>query len=360
MKKFMGNIILLVISTTLCVVVLEIGLRIFAPQIVVCKINYEWRQDDNVLPYVPKENYTGNMILKDQFDAALTTNSHGFRGRSELAIEKSDGVKRIAFIGDSFTFGWGVDDDEVFVSLFEEKFKGSGKEIETINAAVYGYDIVQYREVFDRLIKYNPDVIFLGFCLENDFNITPLKGSGSADKSIRVERMGMASRVRNIINNMHIVAMIRDRLYITFPKIRNFMLSAGINNKRDIFLEEYTSVLTASLNKTEKIIVSMKNEAEARGIEFCIILIPLKEQIYCREEINRFPGYDIDRPNHVMEDMLKRLGVEYVDLLPLLVKERERSSKRLYFDIDPHWTAYGHERVSEILYNACKKRGYLL
>ena len=115
MRKIIGNILSLMISLTICFFVIEIALRIFAPQITVCKINYDWRKDDDVLPYVPKLEYKGRMVLKDQFDVVLTTNSDGFRGNKDFAKEKIQETKRIAFIGDSFTFGWGVEDEVYYV-----------------------------------------------------------------------------------------------------------------------------------------------------------------------------------------------------------------------------------------------------
>ncbi|MCK5451183.1 MAG: SGNH/GDSL hydrolase family protein [Candidatus Omnitrophica bacterium] len=359
MRKIIGNILSLMISLTICFFVIEIALRIFAPQITVCKINYDWRKDDDVLPYVPKLEYKGRMVLKDQFDVVLTTNSDGFRGNKDFAKEKIQETKRIAFIGDSFTFGWGVEDEEAFAAILGNKLKTKSKDVEALNAAVYGYDIVQYSEMFNRVLEYNPDIIFLGFCLENDFNITPLKSGVDSKESIRVERTKISSRIRSFINNLHIVAMVRDRLYITFPKIRNLMLSLGINNKRDIFLKKYPGMLTLSLKETERRLDEMKRICQLRGIRFVVILIPLKEQIYCRDEINKFLEYDIDKPNRVMENILERRGIEYIDLLPYLVEEGKRSDNRLYFDTDPHWTAYGHDKVAKILYDIAIKRGYL-
>ncbi|MFH1664883.1 MAG: SGNH/GDSL hydrolase family protein [Candidatus Omnitrophota bacterium] len=350
------NIMLMLFSMVFCLFIVELGLRLFAPQIVQCKVNYEWRADDDVLPYVSKPDYHGRMILQNQFDVELITNSAGFRNRENFGLEKNEGVERIAFIGDSFTFGWGVGNDEVYTALFGASLNSGGrdKKAEVMNAAVYGYDIVQYGEVFNRILKYDPDVIVLGFCLENDFNITPLKvkGENRDEGGVRVEKEDMAYHVRQFINNLHIAAMIRDRLYITFPKIRNIMLSMGINNKRDIFLKDYTENLNKSLKETEEILVDMNKRAEERGAKFIVVLIPLKEQIYCREEINKFPEYDIDRPNKVMADMLIRNNIEYIDLLTGMLTESVRTKEKLYLDIDPHWTPAGHKKAAEIIYEA--------
>lgn len=343
------------VSLVITLALAEFGLRIFAPQIVQCRINYEWRADDEVLPYVPKASYNGKMVLKGQFDADLTTDAQGFRNLADFSFEKPADTLRIAFIGDSFMFGWGVGDKEILTYLLARDLKsaGNGKNVEVINAAVYGFDIVQYRELFYRLLKYAPDAIFLGFCLENDFNITPLKNDTIVTEGIRIEKEGSIKyRVRNAINSLHLVALIRDRLYINFPKIRNLMLSMGVNNKRDIFLKEYTADLKKSLAQTGVVLKEMEDVSREKGIRFIVLLVPLKEQVYCRDEINKFDGYNIDRPNQALEEILERDGIEYLDLLPGLLAESKKTQKRLYFDIDPHWTKYGHEVVEKSIFNA--------
>jgi len=355
MKKFIGNIILLMFTIGVCLFVVEVFLRLFAPQIIELNIKYEWRAEDDILPYVPKPDYKGRMFLKDQYDVAFSTNSGGFRGAADISPVGDEEDLRLLFIGDSFTFGWGINDDETYASRFAERLEEvfPAKNIEVINAAVYGYDIVQYREVLKRTLKYAPDIVFLGFCLENDLNITPLKaGSSDVEDSIRVEKNDIAYHIREFINHLHLVAMIRDRLYITFPKIRNLMLSIGVNNKRDIFLEKYTPSLERSLEETGKVLIDMNAMAGKGGAEFIVVLIPLKEQIYCREEINRFTGYDIDRPNMALKYILERNNIKYVDILPGLVEKSGKTGDRFYFDIDPHLTRHGHAEAAEILYGS--------
>ena len=51
------------------------------------------------------------------YSVAFSANSDGFRGEREFTIEP--GMRRIAFLGDSFTFGTGVDHQETFPHLIE-------------------------------------------------------------------------------------------------------------------------------------------------------------------------------------------------------------------------------------------------
>ena len=67
------------------------------------------------------------------------TNSSGFRGK-EFSFSKPKDTFRIAFIGDSFTFGEGVRLEDTYVekvsAILSEKFKNPGPKFESYNFGV--------------------------------------------------------------------------------------------------------------------------------------------------------------------------------------------------------------------------------
>ena len=73
----------------------------------------------------------------------VTTNPDGFRGKS-IPLHKSSQSIRIVGIGDSCMFGWGVKDEEVYLSILSEPPNSNHPEYswEIINMAVIGYNTV--------------------------------------------------------------------------------------------------------------------------------------------------------------------------------------------------------------------------
>ena len=70
------------------------------------------------------------------------------------------------FLGDSVTFGAGVNDDEPFPRLLEAGVNGSGSgPIETVNAGVVGYNTVQER--LEQAGLPCPDVVVLTFVVND-------------------------------------------------------------------------------------------------------------------------------------------------------------------------------------------------
>jgi lysophospholipase L1-like esterase len=103
------------------------------------------------------------------FDVAVRTNARGLRDR-ELAFEKPSGIRRIAVVGDSCVWGYGVETEEMISSRLEQLLPAT----ETINLGANGYSTVQELVRLETEgLRYAPDWVVLGFCwndLEDNFD----------------------------------------------------------------------------------------------------------------------------------------------------------------------------------------------
>ena len=91
--------------------------------------------------------------------AFIHSNSAGMRGTREYSLERSDRFRVVA-LGDSFTFGECVEDDESFVARLEQRIAPG----EVLNLGVHGYG---HDQMLLRLrsqgLAYRPDLVLLGF-----------------------------------------------------------------------------------------------------------------------------------------------------------------------------------------------------
>lgn len=101
----------------------------------------------------------------------LRTNAEGHRDDREYDIPKPEGVVRIVGIGDSGMFGWGVEQGEDYMRRLEAHLnRNTAHRFEVINLAVPGYNTQQELDMLrDRGLKYEPDIVILGWC-DNDFD----------------------------------------------------------------------------------------------------------------------------------------------------------------------------------------------
>lgn len=101
-----------------------------------------------------------NIVDGKTGDAKLTTNVKGIRSLKDYAYDKPAGMTRILLLGDSFTFGENVSDEEVYANLLEKALNNT----EVINMAVHGYGTDQMLlSLQHEGVKYHPDIVILGF-----------------------------------------------------------------------------------------------------------------------------------------------------------------------------------------------------
>jgi len=94
---------------------------------------------------------------------AVVVNTYGYRDRE--VGPKDPNRYRIAVIGDSFTWGQGIEAYERFTNLIELQL---GPHYEVLNLGIPGHDMPQHLEVLDQALMAQPDFILLQLFI-NDF-----------------------------------------------------------------------------------------------------------------------------------------------------------------------------------------------
>jgi lysophospholipase L1-like esterase len=95
-------------------------------------------------------------------------NDAGFRG-PELAREPAPGTLRIATLGDSSTFGYGVRWQDTYSARLVEELAARGVRAEVLDAGVVGYTAVQGLERYRHDVRpWRPDVVVAAFGAVND------------------------------------------------------------------------------------------------------------------------------------------------------------------------------------------------
>jgi len=121
------------------------------------EIYYEFDVYDATKGWISRPNLRNVRVFRDKI---LNTNSKGYRGNEEYAYRNIDGKTRIVVLGDSFTFGDDVSDDETYASYLQESLP----QAEVINLGVHGYAHDQMLMILmEDGVKYDPDIVLIGF-----------------------------------------------------------------------------------------------------------------------------------------------------------------------------------------------------
>ena len=99
----------------------------------------------------------------------VSTNDRSMRYH-DTPVGRQDGVLRIMALGDSTTFGWGVNDADTYPQVLEGLLKGKapGMDIQVINGGVMGYSTFQgLHHMRKRVMAYEPDIYLFGYIVQD-------------------------------------------------------------------------------------------------------------------------------------------------------------------------------------------------
>lgn len=116
---------------------------------------------DDLLGWFPRTNSTNT--LTGSRTISVLNNSRGFRDIDHIKSIKPG----VVFIGDSFVWGYDVEQSERFTEKLRTKM--SGWEIYNLGVSGYGTD-QEYLLLKQQFDYYMPRLVFLVFCTDNDDN----------------------------------------------------------------------------------------------------------------------------------------------------------------------------------------------
>jgi lysophospholipase L1-like esterase len=94
-------------------------------------------------------------------------NADGLRDVHHALVPPA-GVRRILFLGDSVTYGWGVAPKNAYPQKLRERAERSGLALEVISVAMPGWSTRQERVAYARFArKYRADIVVLAICMND-------------------------------------------------------------------------------------------------------------------------------------------------------------------------------------------------
>jgi lysophospholipase L1-like esterase len=160
-KTALQNAAVVAVATLISLAGIELCLRVWGPDVVALGDIYVFYRYDPVLGWDNLPNAHG-YLTRAEYNTEVSNNSLGMRD-VEIGA-KQPGEYRVAFLGDSFTWGVGVSYGERFTEVAGKLDPG----IRTLNFGVSGFSPVQYLFQLDRVFPLKPDYVVLVFCLGND------------------------------------------------------------------------------------------------------------------------------------------------------------------------------------------------
>jgi hypothetical protein len=335
MKAILFRFAAILISLVIVALVFEVGLRLFAPRLGnVVNDKDRFCRFDHDLGWVPRENVSQQGVHQNQF---------GLRGPDNTQL-KNTGKKRVLVLGDSYVWGVGANQEELFTT---PEVYGTNDEL--INCGVSGYGTDQEYLFYLRTgQRFDVAQVVLAFTLYNDVenNLNPKQygylkpyftlNDGQLilhNDHVRYSRVD--SFFRDLNQESRVWNVAREGVHEFFNTLlRRPSKSLG------------TEVVVSEADRngielTLAILKKLKEAVEARHAEFYVAFIPYKPRVE-----SHLPGNHPFAP--LLAAGLSQMGVHYREPYPEFLKSAIDGVDP--FNVgDNHFNAAGHALFAKFL-----------
>lgn len=387
--KLLKSLRYLLIVTVLTIGLVEVGFRV--------AVRAGWFGLDYGDVFSQKVMNEGGFLLPQQRVRVVNgygqkvswiTNSKGFRNDQEFDYNQSDSVVRILSIGDSFTSGYKVGQNETYSAILERELNArqDGLKYEVMVACVQ--NPLQGLDYLNKYgLKYKPDFVLLGITLGNDLSeiflrlhalghsklegTWVLENPDFDDESLQSQMMTEklpsdtyypASEISDYYDRLIFPKLLRPLFYPTYGGESIFAIKGKISpyihdftHGLGVYLKNQPESISTAFERLEEILSAYKELAEIRGFDFHIGLFPQRFQVNDldqRETIKDYhlnaDAFDWQAPNRIIGKYCAALDLHCIDPL----EEFRKQSDILYLpNGDMHWNAKGQKVMAKAFLN---------
>lgn len=351
------NLLLAAVSLTVAAVLAEVAVRLLRPQLFPVHPPGMYVLDDDV-GYALTPDFAGR-LERAEFSARFTVDDRGLRNgaqQPESGTPDADAPRdalRVALLGDSQTFGFGVRDEETFGAHLEALLEdATGEDVVVLNAGVPGYGTAdQLAFLRSRWETLEPDIVIVQFLPANDFaeNKSPAKEWVAIREGMLASRDAAPSRARWTVRgarrwlkrHSHLAALVSENA--GFLAMRMGLLDAESGALGESFDEE-------DANRARELLGEIARFSRERGARTLFLYATTKADVVA----NRY----VPRPSaEVVASAARDSDVPWVDANPFLRDRPDRLD--VYWRLDGHWSPAGHRAVAELLARELAELGWL-
>ena len=311
-------------------------------------------QRDPALGFIHMPNQVGWLD-----DGLASVNAMGLRGRLPQTPAPA-GLLRVLAIGDSTTFGWGVNDDETYTAQLEQRIAAmdAGRPVEVINAGVSAYDLRQSLKRLKLLAPaLHPNLVLVGLFWNDlpyetitpegvSLRATPVAAGLSSGSSSKPWRLGnQPSRLNRILRSSRVMYVLRHAWLAAIAPTE-----AATNQVRwEMALLEgrESEAIDDAWKDIERTLTEIRATSQAAGSDVAVVIMPIRSQVE-----GRYPGAAYQtRAKRIAES----LGLQVIDPLPLF--QAQSNPARLFIPYDRmHFSTLGNTQLAAATFEALRDR----
>ncbi|MBI3665601.1 MAG: hypothetical protein HY236_05140 [Acidobacteria bacterium] len=312
------------------------------------------------------------------WDVGIAINQEGFRDRARPV---SSPAPPVLGMGDSFAFGWGVNLEQTYLYLLEQRLNQT-RPIRVVKAGTPGTGTSDQFRLLEAIgDQYRPQLVILGLFVGNDFTDVQMGGLEQFDVAdgllIRRELRPARWKTRlgqKLLRSSHLLQFLRASQLSWQQRHGGVRTVHATLAARDPWLYEFSKVhwrdyppeTARGVAETLRYLDQFQDYCRSHHADFLLLVIPRSYQIYpeeLRELQDAFQiadrDLDLDRPQRILHEWADRRGAVILDLLPAFRRSHaEQPGEKLFYFPDAHFNVAGHKLTAELLAAFLAERGW--
>jgi lysophospholipase L1-like esterase len=321
MRELFKGIAAALISFVIFLVLLEVTLQIYTRLFIYYDVEMSRYADivkekspNPKIGHVHRPNAREHLMGVD-----VAINADGLRD-DEYEVARNDKY-RIAVLGDSLTFGWGVEKADTFEVLLEAMLSES-RPTEVINFGAGNYNTQQEVNLFrEKGLKYNPDKVVV-FYFINDAEVTPQQS-----------KWAWVARLRSVT--------------FLWSRVRGLLTRTNPGQTFESFYSDLYQDDQPGFVALREAFIELRDLTGERGIELQVIMLP---------ELHNLVDYPFDAEYAKVAGFLRDSGINYIDLTERF-RGYENAPGLWVAPDDAHPNALGHRMIAEYSRDFIEKGG---
>jgi len=314
-------------------------------------------------------------LRQADFQYIQRVNHLGLRG-AEVTVEKPKDTRRVLMLGDSFTMGKGVQDDETFAVLVEKMLQTSltscnGGKVEVLNAGVDSYaPILELLYLKRDLARLSPDLVILNLDHSDLVQESAYRHQAVRDAEGEITAVPQVWR-RSLYERF--LSWATRNLYLTRVVLvhvnramghRELSVRQAVN---EFGREHFAHTLAGDVDRSAQwrdsfdSIGRIKAVSDSIGAEFLLTTYPWAHQlegshvgwVEGRKPYMKEGDQASTATQQTIRTQAEALHIDVLETLPAF--QAYDGLGPLYFNLDPHWTPAGQKVLAEALYQHLAK-----
>ncbi len=351
-RETLARLALVGLSSAVALGLAEVALQVAGPP---QPRDWRWIEPDELLHHAHVPGRVSR-FRSGEWDVEVRINEAGLR--DEELVPRSSVDLRILVLGDSFTFGYGVEAEATFPERLEARLAAAGRRADVVNAAVISYSpILEYLYLRERGLALEPDVVVVAFDMSDFQDDLVYEGAAVRDAAgaLQAVHPGPVGSGRRLV----LPALLRsgaDALYGRWRSGRELDLPQTRDLRHNRFALTRDDVPPADAEphwrRTLGYLELLFETARRGGARPVLLTYPYGHQVAPEEwSLGRhhygFAAQKVypDAPARRLEAFAASRDVTFVSAFATM----RREAGGLYFPRDGHFTPRGHELVAELL-----------